>query len=135
MPVQGMDSQAVSRATATEIAAFIDSIPDTFINRQQRVLALMTYEEIKRHHPAVSNLGRPLWPATHTLPPQPGGTRLSLTPIVVSQDGEVEATAFLAVETDSVDCRFWVFTPTTQDSLLSASDRDGETVDGLSTCY
>lgn len=95
----------------------------------------MTYEETKRSHPAVANFGRPLWPATHTFPPQPGGTRLSLTPLVVSQDGQVEATAYLAVETDSADCRYWIFAPAAPDSLGGVSDRDGETVDGLSTCY
>ena len=128
------DPAAVSRATQAEIAAFIDSIPDTLINRHQRVLALMTYEEIKRRNPAVSNYGRPLWSATNTSTQQPDGTYLSLTPIVVSLGGQVEAPAILAVETDSVDCRYWVFTPTVPDSLLSASDRDGEVAGDFETC-
>ncbi len=59
---------------------------------------------------------------------------LSLTPIVVSQNGQVETTAFLAIETDSVDCRYWVFTPMTPDSLQSASDRDGEVIDDFNSC-
>lgn len=134
-PALENSEQPAERSTTAEIEMFVDSIPDTFINRQQRVLALMTYEEIKRRNPTASNHGRPLWPATHTLPLQPNGTRLSLTPLVISQDGQHDLAAYLAVEADSVECRYWIFSPMPPDSLTSASDRDGETPDGLSTCY
>ncbi len=133
-PALENSEQPAERSTTAEIEMFVDSIPDTFINRQQRVLALMTYEEIKRRHPAVSGYGQPVWLATYSSAFPEDGIFVNMTPFVTYQDSTADIRAVLIVETTDTECKYWILPAGDADSLQRASDREDEVASDFNTC-
>ena len=79
----GNEQATTYRFTPSEIAAFVDSIPEELVNRQQRVASLIVYEEIKRLNPGVKNAyGQPLWKGVHSTVNETTGETFNLVPLL-----------------------------------------------------